>query len=605
MNMKFFLCVSLTIFVYVQCIEAVHADEFTPYAHKMPSDLPNDVDLEKSTRVIVRYYDAAIETEINSLESSPQNDKPHKARILDIKAQRYGELKSRSTPKMDKSRYKIERDYSHLPMNVITIKGRTGLLQLLADPTVGEVYRDRQLHHNLIQSAPLIKSPEAYTQTGFNGSNTMVVILDTGVNYTLSDFGSCTAPGVPASCRVKVAQDFAVQDNALDADGHGTNVSGVVASIARGTQLAVFDVFDGLGASDSVILQGFNWALANQLTYNIASISMSLGDGIKNTTQCSSTSSNPYVVAIANAYTQGILTVIASGNENFTNGISGPACTPKAVSVGAVYDSNMGARNWGIGCNDTTTAADKVTCFSNSASYLSVLAPGSEITAAGITMSGTSQATPHVAAAVAILHGARPLDLPASTLSRLTTTGVSVTDTRNNKVFPRINVLAALGSIIATNDSLTNNTVLLGTIKQTITTVNATTTNQSATKEVGEPNHAGNAGGKSVWFEWTAPATGYVSIDTHRSNFDTLLAVYTGSTMSTLVAVAINDDDGSDNRTSGVSFKALAGTVYKIAVDGYNGVFGNVELNLLFDTSASAVTMINTVDTSRGYRPRN
>ena len=228
----------------------------------------------------------------------------------------------------------------------------------------------------------------------------MVVILDTGVNYKLSDFGSCTAPGTPASCRVKVAQDFATQDNSLDDDGHGTNVSGVVASIARGTQLAVFDVFDGTGASDSVILQGFNWALANQLTYNIASISMSLGDSVKNTTPCASTSNNPYVTPIANAYTQGILTVIASGNENFTNGISGPACTPKAVSVGAVYDSNIGAANWGVGCNDTTTAADKVTCFSNSASYLSVLAPGSEITAAGITMSGTSQATPHVAAAV-------------------------------------------------------------------------------------------------------------------------------------------------------------------------------------------------------------
>ena len=602
--MKIGLYFSLIALVCVQCIGIVNADEFTPYSHKMPKDLPNDVDQEKSTRVIVRYDDAAIDTEIKSLETTSQNDDQHKSKILAIKAERYGELKSKSTLKMDKSRYKIESDYSHLPMNVVTIKGRAGLLQILADPTVVEVYRDRQLHHKLIQSAPLIKSPEAFTQTGFNGSNTMVVILDTGVNYKLSDFGSCTTPGIPASCRVKVAQDFAVQDNSLDDDGHGTNVSGVVASIARGTQLAVFDVFDGTGASDSVILQGFNWALANQLTYNIASISMSLGDSVKNTTPCASSSNNPYVTPIANAYSQGILTVIASGNENFTNGISGPACTPKAVSVGAVYDSNIGARNWGVGCNDTTTAADKVTCFSNSASYLSVLAPGSEITAAGITMSGTSQATPHVAAAVAILHGARPLDTPASTLSRLTTTGTSVTDTRNSKVFPRINVLAALGSITASNDSLSNNTVLQGTTNQTITTVNSTTTNQSATKEVGEPNHAGNAGGKSVWFEWIAPATGYVSIDTHRSSFDTLLAVYTGSTMSTLNAVAVNDDDGSENRTSGLSFKSIAGTVYKIAVDGYNGIFGNIELNLLFDTSPSAITMLNTVDTSRNYRPR-
>ena len=42
-----------------------------------------------------------------------------------------------------------------------------------------------------------------------------------------------------------------------------------------------------------------------------------------------------------------------------------------------------------------------------------------------------------------------------------------------------------------------------------------------ATKEVGEPDHAGDAGGASVWFKWTAPATANVSIDTSGSGFDT------------------------------------------------------------------------------------
>jgi hypothetical protein len=96
----------------------------------------------------------------------------------------------------------------------------------------------------------------------------------------------------------------------------------------------------------------------------------------------------------------------------------------------------------------------------------------------------------------------------------------------------------------------------------------AFTSNAEATKESGEPNHAGNAGGASVWFTWTAPDADPVTIDTCGSNFDTLLAVYTGSAVGSLTPVA-NDDDrcapGSE-----VSFTPAGGTTYRIAVDGFN-----------------------------------
>ena len=49
-------------------------------------------------------------------------------------------------------------------------------------------------------------------------------------------------------------------------------------------------------------------------------------------------------------------------------------------------------------------------------------------------------------------------------------------------------------------------------------------TNIRATIESGEPNHAGNAGGASIWYNWTAPASGSVTIDTIGSTLDTLLA---------------------------------------------------------------------------------
>src|SRR5204862_80429 len=65
-----------------------------------------------------------------------------------------------------------------------------------------------------------------------------------------------------------------------------------------------------------------------------------------------------------------------------------------------------------------------------------------------------------------------------------------------------------------------------------------TGSNVGATKESGEPNHAGNTGGHSVWWTWTAPSSGQVAVDTIGSNFDTLLGIYTGSSVGGLSTVA-------------------------------------------------------------------
>ncbi|HWW01808.1 MAG TPA: lysyl oxidase family protein [Candidatus Acidoferrum sp.] len=104
--------------------------------------------------------------------------------------------------------------------------------------------------------------------------------------------------------------------------------------------------------------------------------------------------------------------------------------------------------------------------------------------------------------------------------------------------------------------------------------------NSDATKEPGEPDHAGNPGGKSLWYCWTAPTNAPVTFDTLGSSFDTLLAVYTGDSVSNLTLVADNDDiDGATNRQSRVTFTPLSGTTYHIAVDGYGGACGIVVLN--------------------------
>jgi len=112
-----------------------------------------------------------------------------------------------------------------------------------------------------------------------------------------------------------------------------------------------------------------------------------------------------------------------------------------------------------------------------------------------------------------------------------------------------------------------------------------TGSNATATKETGEPNHGGNAGGRSVWWTWTPSSTGQKTISTAGSGFDTLLGVYTGSAVNALGLVAQNDDEVPGSVfTSRVTFNAVAGTTYQIAVDGFNNgsgaAFGSIVLTV-------------------------
>ena len=107
--------------------------------------------------------------------------------------------------------------------------------------------------------------------------------------------------------------------------------------------------------------------------------------------------------------------------------------------------------------------------------------------------------------------------------------------------------------------------------------------NLGATSEPGEPNHAGVSGGKSIWWSWSTAIPGGVTMTTIGSDFDSVLAVYTGDSVSNLTAVASNDDDPylpPGTRTSRVIFNASAGIAYQIAVDGYQGASGNAVLNI-------------------------
>jgi hypothetical protein len=118
-------------------------------------------------------------------------------------------------------------------------------------------------------------------------------------------------------------------------------------------------------------------------------------------------------------------------------------------------------------------------------------------------------------------------------------------------------------------------------------TVQTTGSSRYATIQPGEPSHFENAGGASVWWTWQAPASGLFQIDTGGSDFDTVLAVYTGSTINGLLTIA-EDDDSEDGFTSRVTFNAVAGTIYQLVVDGFNGVSGSIALHISSQLSMEA-----------------
>ena len=121
----------------------------------------------------------------------------------------------------------------------------------------------------------------------------------------------------------------------------------------------------------------------------------------------------------------------------------------------------------------------------------------------------------------------------------------------------------------------------------------ASGSNVNATREIGEP---ATGGAYSVWWRWTASASARATFDTIGSDFDTYLAVYTGTNVSSLTLVESNDDSG-ENGMSRLSFAAVSGTTYYVAVSGFNTASGSIRLNWQLvlppanDNFSSAITL--------------
>jgi subtilisin family serine protease len=343
---------------------------------------------------------------------------------------------------------------------------QTEFLALASSPEIDFIEEDIPVPPTLGQSVPLIGGVDG-AFNGYTGSGQTIAILDSGVDNTHNFLTgkvvaeacySTTVPGQStAVCgpwgSTTAGAGLNCSATYLGCD-HGTHVAGIAAGngpafsgVAKDASLIAIQVFSGFPdtypACEGVPcalsyttdqIAGLQHVYDLRNTYNISSANMSLGGG-RYYAYCDEVNASRKA-AIDALRSVGIATAIASGNNGYSNSISSPGCISTAVSVGA------------------TDKSDVVAWYSNSASFLNLLAPGSSINSSvpGATFEawdGTSMATPHVAGTWAVLKSAKPNASVKRILNALTITGAPITDSRNSIVKPRIQVDEAVKVLLS------------------------------------------------------------------------------------------------------------------------------------------------------------
>ncbi len=191
--------------------------------------------------------------------------------------------------------------------------------------------------------------------------------------------------------------------------------------------------------------------------------------------------------------------------------------------------------------------------------------------------SGVSQVTVTANGIATIATGTTNWTAPIALQPALNIVQVSAVDAAGNVSSPVIVNYNYLVPTVA-NDFFVNAILLTNT--SGVVSMGST----NASKEVGEPDIAGNPGGKSIWWSFTAPSDGVLTLNTTNSTFDTLLGLFTGTNVANLTAIAENDDayPGAPGGFSFINQAVRSNQVYSIAVDGFDGAAGTVSLSYSF-----------------------
>lgn len=400
-----------------------------------------------------------------------------------------GQMQSAVLGKVPSLKRKPEKIKQFETIPFVALEVDSAELEALVNLTeITSIEEDRLAQPFLAESVPLIGGTGAWS-SGYTGLGQAVAILDTGVDKThpfltgkvdseacystndvLYDATSVCPGGVTQSTAAGSAMPYSGTCPTGKCD-HGTHVSGIAAGagasysgVAKDASLIaiqVFSRFDSVTAcgstspcvmsftSDEILGLERVYALRN--TFAIAAVNMSLGgDRYFSQSTCDADNASTKA-AIDTLRSANIATIIASGNGGYTDSMTTPGCISSAVSVGATWDT----AGWTNNCAGNTlgnSGVDQIACYSNSVSFLNLLAPGSAITSSipggeYALLHGTSMATPHVAGAWAIMKQKNMSLTVSAGLNALISTGLSVTDPRNGIVKPRIQIDAALSAV--------------------------------------------------------------------------------------------------------------------------------------------------------------
>ncbi len=364
-----------------------------------------------------------------------------------------------------------------------------GLETLVDDPDVLSIEKDVILYPNLAQGIPLMNASVA--RSTYSGEGLSVAICDTGIDYNHVALGNGGFPNGKVIGGYDTGDD---DSDPLDLDGHGTACAGIsagnlgsdgdyIGGVAWGAKLYALKVSHGSGGSAYVsnMIEAWEWCIAHQYddpNHPILIINTSFGGG-RYTGTCDA-DSLAMTTAAANAKAAGMTLFVSSGNDGYCDAIGWPACISHVVSVGAVYDAHFTADSIGwcvqqqscavknptSGCSSRYYSPDvpyedQVAVYSNTASFLSLLAPSNWATTtalgggywtAAYGFGGTSAASPYAAGAAACLQSAAKAITgtfltPDQVQSTLMETGDSITDTKVAIAKPRINLGNAVASL--------------------------------------------------------------------------------------------------------------------------------------------------------------
>ncbi|MBX3084693.1 MAG: S8 family serine peptidase [Anaerolineae bacterium] len=460
-----------------------------------------------------------------------------------------------------KAKYQVITQFIVFPLITLEVD-QAALQALIASPDVATLQEDELSSPTDLSSNNVIGAPTAWS-SGYDGTGWTVGILDTGVQTTHPFFTgkidaeacfSTTSAANSSETLCSNGQSTSGNNPGMTGTGagvncdisisgceHGTHVAGIAAGkdysggpgysgVGRGAHIIAIQVFSKFttsgfcGATVPCVLSYSNDQLAAlQYIYttlrvglNVSSLNMSLGGNTKFTSACDT---NSLKSAIDNLRAVNIATVIAAGNNGFTDGLSAPACISTAISVGATND------------------ADAVASFSNRASFMSIYAPGVSIDSSVpnntfANLQGTSMAAPHVTGAWAVMMQRKSSATVTEVLTALRNNGVSITD--SGFTVPRLKLDTAVLSLVTPTPTATSTFTATATKTNTPTATNTATRTNTPTATNTPSN---------------TPTSTSTNTPSATSTF-TATATHTNTATSTFTATATNTPTATATNTS-------------------------------------------------------